>query len=226
MQKAQAQALTQGASSPSQTPMGVQTQGNQGQGGVSPTSTGQHPFAMSNPSALAYAAQQMGLPQMNMNMGMGMSESLTGRMGLANAAMGQPMNRQFTVTRTSGVLQVDMPGAEGSVPMTVTRPHVTTPSTAKASHDRRKQPANFACPVPGCGSTFTRHFNLKGHLRSHAEERPYQCKWPGCGKGFARQHDCKRHEQLHLNIRPYPCEGCKKNFARMDALNRHREYPP
>ena len=72
MQKAQAQALTQGASSPSQTPMGVQTQGNQGQGGVSPTSTGQHPFAMSNPSALAYAAQQMGLPQMNMNMGMGM----------------------------------------------------------------------------------------------------------------------------------------------------------
>lgn len=62
-----------------------------------------------------------------------------------------------------------------------------------------------------------------GHLRSHAEEKPYQCKWPGCGKGFARQHDCKRHEQLHLNIRPYPCEGCKKNFARMDALNRHRE---
>ncbi|KAI0833577.1 hypothetical protein BC628DRAFT_1308210 [Trametes gibbosa] len=114
-----------------------------------------------------------------------------------------------------------MPGPDGGVPIHVTRPHVTTPSTAKASHDRRKQPANFACPVPGCGSTFTRHFNLKGHLRSHAEEKPYQCKWPGCGKGFARQHDCKRHEQLHLNIRPYPCEGCKKNFARMDALNRH-----
>lgn len=110
--------------------------------------------------------------------------------------------------------------------MTVTKVNVTTPSTADASQKRRKQPANFACPVPGCGSTFTRHFNLKGHLRSHAEEKPYQCKWPGCGKGFARQHDCKRHEQLHLNIRPYPCEGCKKNFARMDALNRHREYPP
>jgi len=98
---------------------------------------------------------------------------------------------------------------------------VTTPSTADASHRRRKQPANFQCPVPGCGSTFTRHFNLKGHLRSHAEEKPNQCKWPGCGKGCARQHDCKRHEQLHLNIRPYPCEGCKKNFARMDALTRH-----
>ncbi|KAF7789610.1 hypothetical protein EIP86_000556 [Pleurotus ostreatoroseus] len=103
----------------------------------------------------------------------------------------------------------------------VSKVNVTTPSTADASQKRRKQPANFQCPVPGCGSTFTRHFNLKGHLRSHAEEKPYQCKWPGCGKGFARQHDCKRHENLHLNIRPYPCEGCKKNFARMDALNRH-----
>lgn len=49
------------------------------------------------------------------------------------------------------------------------------------------------------------------------------CKWGTCGKGFARQHDCKRHEALHLNIRPFTCEGCSKTFARMDALNRHRE---
>jgi hypothetical protein len=103
----------------------------------------------------------------------------------------------------------------------VSRPHVTTPATASASSNRRKSEANFVCPVPGCGSTFTRHFNLKGHLRSHNEERPFKCKWPGCEKGFARQHDCKRHEALHLNIRPYTCEGCSKTFARMDALNRH-----
>lgn len=55
------------------------------------------------------------------------------------------------------------------------------------------------------------------------DEKPFQCKWPGCGKGFARQHDCKRHEQLHSNHRPFTCEGCKKPFARLDALNRHRE---
>ena len=44
----------------------------------------------------------------------------------------------------------------------VSKVNVTTPSTADASQKRRKQPANFQCPVPGCGSTFTRHFNLKG----------------------------------------------------------------
>ncbi|EIW83282.1 hypothetical protein CONPUDRAFT_35776, partial [Coniophora puteana RWD-64-598 SS2] len=76
------------------------------------------------------------------------------------------------------------------------------------------------CPVPDCGSTFTRRFNLRGHLRSHTEERPYVCEWPGCNKGFARQHDCKRHQALHAT-RPQSniCPGCKKTFSRLDALN-------
>jgi uncharacterized Zn-finger protein len=98
--------------------------------------------------------------------------------------------------------------------------------------------------VPGCGSTFTRHFNLKGHLRSHNDERPYKCLYDGCPKcewhhhplrvdvllttgsavvGFARQHDCKRHMLLHEGLRPFECEGCGKKFARLDALTRHRE---
>ena len=72
MQKAQAQALSQGTASPTQPPIAPQTPGQQQPQGLSPTSTGQHPFAMSNPTALAYAAQQMTMPQMSMNMGMGM----------------------------------------------------------------------------------------------------------------------------------------------------------
>ncbi|KAJ7221421.1 hypothetical protein GGX14DRAFT_514398 [Mycena pura] len=114
----------------------------------------------------------------------------------------------------------DLPPDEMQLLM-VSKPNVTTVRTSKASHIRRIQEATFICPVPGCGSTFTRSFNLKGHIRSHNEEKPFLCKWPGCGKGFARQHDCKRHEQLHTNYRPFTCDGCNKQFARMDALNRH-----
>ena len=44
----------------------------------------------------------------------------------------------------------------------VVRPNVTTTTTADASMKRRINDAKFQCPVPGCGSTFTRHFNLKG----------------------------------------------------------------
>lgn len=39
---------------------------------------------------------------------------------------------------------------------------VTTKATHDASTARRKNDAAFICPVPGCGSTFTRSFNLKG----------------------------------------------------------------
>lgn len=102
----------------------------------------------------------------------------------------------------------------------VEKQQVTTSATQAASASRRRNEAHFVCPVPGCGSTFTRRFNLRGHLRSHTEERPYVCEWPGCKKGFARQHDCKRHQALHTaKSQSNICLGCKKTFSRLDALN-------
>ncbi|KAG2106510.1 hypothetical protein BD769DRAFT_1503478 [Suillus cothurnatus] len=113
------------------------------------------------------------------------------------------------ITRLPPILQVE-------------KKQVTTSATQAASASRRRNEAHFACPVPGCGSTFTRRFNLRGHLRSHTEERPYVCEYPDCKKGFARQHDCKRHQALHATrSQSNICQGCKKTFSRLDALNRH-----
>ena len=55
-----------------------------------------------------------------------------------------------------------MEGARGGTPLAVAKPNVTTSATADASMKRRINEAKFRCDVPGCGSTFTRHFNLKG----------------------------------------------------------------
>ncbi|CAO1623390.1 unnamed protein product [Sympodiomycopsis kandeliae] len=100
--------------------------------------------------------------------------------------------------------------------------NVTTVATQAASASRRKNDANFVCPIPGCGSHFTRQFNLRSHLRSHADERPFKCAAPGCNKAFARAHDAKRHhETLHLSMKKYVCDYCGRQFARLDALHRH-----
>jgi hypothetical protein len=48
--------------------------------------------------------------------------------------------------------------------MQVEKQQVTTSATQLASASRRRNEAHFVCPVPGCGSTFTRRFNLRGRL--------------------------------------------------------------
>jgi transcription factor CRZ1 len=52
--------------------------------------------------------------------------------------------------------------SSGTAFVGVSKPNVTTIRTTNASQKRRKQEATFVCPVPGCNSTFTRSFNLKG----------------------------------------------------------------
>ncbi|EIW63329.1 uncharacterized protein TRAVEDRAFT_142135 [Trametes versicolor FP-101664 SS1] len=129
--------------------------------------------------------------------------------------------------RSSSLIAASAYPQGGNVPrlppiMQVEKQQVTTSATQAASASRRRNEANFVCPVPGCGSTFTRRFNLRGHLRSHTAERPFLCEWPGCNKGFARQHDCKRHQALHTSrSQSNVCQGCGKTFSRLDALNRH-----
>ncbi|KAK2797414.1 hypothetical protein FQN50_009215 [Emmonsiellopsis sp. PD_5] len=90
----------------------------------------------------------------------------------------------------------------------------------------QKHPATFQCSL--CPKRFTRAYNLRSHLRTHTDERPFVCTV--CGKAFARQHDRKRHESLHSGEKKFVCRGdlsrgghwgCGRRFARADALGRH-----
>ncbi|KAM4741340.1 zinc finger protein ZXDC isoform 2-T2 [Anableps anableps] len=84
--------------------------------------------------------------------------------------------------------------------------------------------ATFACPEPGCSSTFDSRQKLKVHLLNHAEEpRPYQCKVEGCGWAFATSYKLKRHLQSHDKQRPHTCEfeGCGRRFTTVYNLKAH-----
>ena len=83
----------------------------------------------------------------------------------------------------------------------------------------------WTCLYEGCekhkaGETFGRKENIKSHVQGHLKDRQYRCKL--CKKTFVRQHDLKRHANIHTLKVVKACQ-CGKEFARADALTRHRQ---
>ena len=108
-------------------------------------------------------------------------------------------------------------------------PHLTSearrgmslPNSGQRQGTRSPSTKKHRCPY--CATEFTRHHNLKSHLLTHSQEKPYVCST--CQSRFRRLHDLKRHTKLHTGERPHICPKCGRKFARGDALARHNKGP-
>ncbi|CAG8825995.1 4647_t:CDS:1, partial [Gigaspora rosea] len=60
----------------------------------------------------------------------------------------------------------------------VERLHTMNLAPPKPSR-KSKTCSPFSCPYEDCTKTFTRQYNLKSHLRTHTDERPFLCGYQG-----------------------------------------------
>ena len=97
---------------------------------------------------------------------------------------------------------------------------ITPEEIAAFMYGPRPSDGRWVCTFPGCSRDFGRKENIKSHVQTHLGDRQFICKT--CGNDFVRQHDLKRHAKIHSGVKPYTCP-CGRNFARHDALTRHRQ---
>merc|ERR1719499_2431376 len=65
------------------------------------------------------------------------------------------------------------------------------------AHKRLHTGNTFNCEQDGCSKLFTTKSDLKKHVRTHTNERPYTCETEGCGKAFMVSHHLKNHYKRH-----------------------------
>ena len=64
---------------------------------------------------------------------------------------------------------------------------------------------NWHCPEENCSRTFVKRSQLKLHIFSHKNVKPFKCSHEGCNWSFPTVVRLKRHEISHQGLKLFKC---------------------
>jgi uncharacterized Zn-finger protein len=77
------------------------------------------------------------------------------------------------------------------------------------------------CPYADCHKYFSEKSNLKTHLKTHTQEKPFKCSFPACAMAFVTKGNMLDHLKRHNKIKNFQCQFCKKAFYRKKQAKSH-----
>ncbi|XP_055912441.1 zinc finger protein 845-like [Eupeodes corollae] len=86
-----------------------------------------------------------------------------------------------------------------------------------AAHKKTHFEKLLQCPK--CDKKFTTNKTLRGHCRTHTDERPYACSY--CAKTFRSSTGLTTHLRVHTGEKPYKCEICSYATKQSGYLRTH-----
>ncbi|KAB0343701.1 hypothetical protein FD754_020627 [Muntiacus muntjak] len=92
-------------------------------------------------------------------------------------------------------------------------------SSASSLQEHRKIHEIFDCQE--CMKKFISANQLKRHMITHSEKRPYNCEI--CNKSFKRLDQVGAHKVIHSEDKPYKCKLCGKGFAHRNVYKNHKK---
>lgn len=119
--------------------------------------------------------------------------------GKDNGQINQP-NVSFQTNKSAGI------------PLETALSNLTKLTSSKPSTEKI-----HTCPQ--CNKTFNRASNLRAHIKTHSENKPYKCDF--CGKGFHQKIDKRIHHYTHTGEKPHKCKKCGRGFKQLTHLNYH-----
>eukprot|EP00090_Calanus_glacialis_P028616 TRINITY_DN45936_c0_g1_i1.p1 TRINITY_DN45936_c0_g1~~TRINITY_DN45936_c0_g1_i1.p1 ORF type:complete len:1124 (-),score=212.01 TRINITY_DN45936_c0_g1_i1:40-3411(-) len=95
-------------------------------------------------------------------------------------------------------------------------------SSHLAAHKRVHEGKVHRCNFEGCQYWTPKFTLLKAHIRAHNGDKCFKCE--SCGKGFVEAGQLKRHIKTHSEAKPFNCliDDCTYSTNRKDKLKEHQ----